>query len=206
MATRKPGRPKSDPARDLRAELLETSRFLLEKGGPDALSMREVARRTGCTHQAPYHYFEDRETILATLVTDGYDDLASRLSKANDLSESAGVRAVLLASGQAYVDFALSHPGVFRIMFRPDTCNPERFPALQEAGARARAELQRLNRIVHGKQATSALEMILWAHVHGLAGLLVDGPLARQLTSEPIRRQTLRDVGERFADLMLPGG
>jgi AcrR family transcriptional regulator len=64
MTTRKRGRPKADADRDLRGELLRTSRLLLDEGGVAALSMREVARRAGCTHQAPYHYFEDRESIL----------------------------------------------------------------------------------------------------------------------------------------------
>ena len=54
--------------RDLRSELLRTSRELLDEAGPSALSMREVARRAGCTHQAPYHYFANREAILAALV------------------------------------------------------------------------------------------------------------------------------------------
>ena len=91
-------------------------------------------------------------------------------------------------------------------MFRPDICNPGRFADLQQAGTLARAELQRLNRIVHGTRATPAMEMILWAHVHGLAELMIDGPLALQLISEPVRHQALREIGEQFADLMLPGG
>jgi AcrR family transcriptional regulator len=203
MKAKKLGRPKIDSARDLRADLLTTSRALLEEGGPSALSMREVARRAGCTHQAPYHYFEDRETILAALVTVGFDDLADRLRHANDLAASAGVEAVLLASGQAYLDFALSQPGVFRIMFRPDVCNPQRFPQLQQAGARAHAELERLNRIVHGPRATAAQATILWAHVHGLAGLMIDGPLAMHLATDRARDALLQDVGERFANLVL---
>lgn len=202
MASRRPGRPPADPERDLRTELLKTSRDLLEAGGPTALSMREVARRAGCTHQAPYHYFEDRETILATLVADGFDELAARLRAGNDLAAS-GIKVALRASGFAYVEFALAHPGVFRIMFRPDVCDPGRFPALQLAGARAHAELERLNELVYGKRATPATASILWAHVHGLACLLVDGPLGVQLTSARTRRAHLNDVAERFADLIL---
>ena len=77
MRTKILGRPKADPSRDLRRELLLTSRQLLDEGGPAALSMREVARRAACTHQAPYHYFENREAILASLVADGFDALAA---------------------------------------------------------------------------------------------------------------------------------
>ncbi|HXY35018.1 MAG TPA: TetR/AcrR family transcriptional regulator [Planctomycetaceae bacterium] len=203
MPTKRPGRPRADVARDLRSLLLKTSRELLDEAGPGALSMREVARRAGCTHQAPYHYFEDRESILAALVTEGFDELARRLAAANDLARTEGVRAALLASGSAYIDFALSHPGVFRIMFRPDVCDPRRFPSLQQAGARAHAELERLVQIVHGTQASATLGSIYWAHVHGLACLIIDGPLALRLPSPRARRAHLRQVGARFADLMI---
>ena len=198
------GRPKTDPSRDLKRDLLLTSRQLLDEGGPAALSMREVARRAACTHQAPYHYFENREAILASLVADGFDALAERLKEANDLSVSKGLRAALVASGAAYVDFALVQPGVFRIMFRPEVCDPSRFPAVQASGARARDELDRLNTIVHGNKAQPTMATILWAHVHGLACLLLDGPLAVQFETELERKKYLRSVGEKFADLVLP--
>jgi AcrR family transcriptional regulator len=196
------GRPKADPIRDLRRELLLSSRQLLDEGGPTALSMREVARRTGCTHQAPYHYFENRESIIASLVADGFDALAACLEVANDLSATKGVRATLKASAAAYVSFALSQPGVFRIMFRPELCDPLRFTAVQASSTRARDELDRLNVIVHGKSAQATMATILWAHVHGLACLLLDGPLALQFQSENQREHYLQTVGEQFADLV----
>jgi AcrR family transcriptional regulator len=203
MQARVLGRPKSDSARDLRRDLLLTSRQMLDEGGPTALSMREVARRTACTHQAPYHYFDNRESILAALVTDGFDTLAVRLEEANELVVTAGVRAALLASGAAYLGFALGHPGVFRIMFRPDVCDPAKFPTVQASGARARSALDRLCAIVHGSQAHAAWATILWAHVHGLACLLLDGPLALQCQTESQRAEYLLGVGEQFADMVL---
>lgn len=203
VSARTRGRPKADPDRDLRGDLLRTSRLLLDKGGPAALSMREVARLAGCTHQAPYHYFEDRETILAALVEDGFDELAGRLRAANDLAPEQGVRAALIASGRAYVDFALSQPGVFRVMFRPDVCNPMRFPAVLEAGSRARTELERLVRIALDGKATQARASILWAHVHGLACLLIDGPLAMSFETDRQRQRHLDEVADGFADMLL---
>jgi AcrR family transcriptional regulator len=175
---------------------------LLDEGGPAALSLREVARRAGCTHQAPYHYFADRESILAALVADGFDELTQRLREANDLAQCSGVRAALVASANAYVGFALSRAGVFRIMFRPDVCNPSRFPAVQQAGTLAHAQLERLTEIVYGKTAAAALATLLWAHVHGLACLLVDGPLASNFPTEELRARHLHEVGQQFADLI----
>lgn len=203
MPPRKPGRPRADEARDLKTLLLETSRQALEEGGPSALSLRDVARRAGCTHQAPYHYFPDRESLLAALVTEGFQNLTERLAAANELAATKGNRAALVASGQAYVGFALSRPGVFRIMFRPDACNPSRFTELQVAGAQAYGELERLNHIIHGSAASEAQALVLWAHVHGLAGLALDGALGKKSRQRSISKTLLTQVGELFADRML---
>lgn len=181
-------------ARDLRSELLRTSRQLLDESGPGALSMREVARRAGCTHQAPYHYFANREAILAALVHEGFDELADRLASAHEGLESTDLRAILTASGNAYVEFALRHPGVFRVMFRPDVCDPERFPEVVQAGGRARGELVRLVKVVLGDDAPLEVEVLFWSGVHGLASLLLDGPLAGEFTSVEERIDFARGV------------
>ena len=196
--------PWPSSGRDLLQDILDTARALLDSEGVAALSMREVARRAGVTHQAPYHHFANRESILAELVKLGFDELALRLAEANDLAISAGKRAALLASGEAYIGFALAHPGVFRIMFRPDVCDAGRFPELQQSAQRAHAELESLVRIVNDGRHSSALESICWAHVHGLACLMIDGPLALQLPTERARQAHLHEVGQVFVDLVTP--
>ena len=180
--------------RDLRSELLRTSRELLDESGPSALSMREVARRAGCTHQAPYHYFANREAILAALVREGFDELADRLAVAYDGLGDADLHAVLVASGNAYVEFALRRPGVFRVMFRPDVCDPERFPEVVQAGQRARRELARLAEAVMGDGAQVEAEVLIWSGVHGLASLLLDGPVAGEFSSTEDRIDFARGV------------
>ena len=194
MTTRTPGRPRTSETRDLRENLLRTSRELLDEGGPAALSMREVARRAGCTHQAPYHYFTNREAILAALVEAGFDELANRLREARDKTGTEDLRAVVEASGNAYVEFALRHPGVFRVMFRPDVCDPERFPEVVQAGERARHELARLAKAVMGDGAQLEVEVLIWSGVHGLASLLLDGPLAGEFGSMQERIDFARGV------------
>ncbi|WP_309323808.1 TetR/AcrR family transcriptional regulator [Actinomyces stomatis] len=180
--------------RDLRSELLQTSRQLLDESGPSALSMREVARRAGCTHQAPYHYFANREAILAALVCEGFDELADMLAAAHEGLGNADLHAILVASGNAYVEFALRHPGVFRVMFRPDVCDPERFPEVVQAGERARHELARLARAMMGDGAQLEVEVLIWSGVHGLASLLLDGPLVGEFGSMEERIDFARGV------------
>lgn len=192
-------RPAPEPA-DLRQRILDTAESLLESDGVGALSMREVARRAGVTHQAPYHHFADRETILAELVTRGFDELADRLARVNDRAPKTDARSTQIASGEAYVGFALDRPGVFSIMFRPEVCDPARFPAARQAGERAHGELGRLVRLLHGGAHSEALASGYWAQVHGLATLFVDGPLGQQLPGARQRRAHLREVLALMAD------
>ena len=194
MTSEPTGSTKRRGGRDLRSELLRTSRQLLDESGPNALSMREVARRTGCTHQAPYHYFANREAILAALVCEGFEELADMLAAAHEGFGVADPHAILTASGNAYVEFALRHPGVFRVMFRPDVCDPERFPEVVQAGERARHELARLARAVRGDDARIEAEVLIWSTVHGLASLLLDGPLAGEFSSMEERIDFARGV------------
>lgn len=192
-------------APDLRRRILDTSRALLEEQGVAGLSLREVARRAGVTHQAPYHHFADRESILAELVTEGFDALADRLARANDRF-AAGRHATVLASGLAYVGFAMEHPGVFRIMFRPDLCDAQRFPALQQAGQRAYGELLRLVGLLHPGRPPETLATVYWAQVHGLAGLMVDSELAQRLPSARARQAHVRQTLQQFADFVVGEG
>lgn len=205
MARRPPPAAASAPAAptaDLRTTILDTAEALLETDGLAALSMREVARRAGVTHQAPYHHFADRETILAELVARGFDELGARLARANDRAARLSPRDLRIASAEAYVGFALDRPGVFRIMFRPEVCDPARFPAAREAGRRAHGELQRLVALLHGETAGPAYASAYWAQVHGLATLLVDGPLGAALPGARERRAHLREVAALIADGM----
>jgi AcrR family transcriptional regulator len=192
-----------EPATDLRQRILEISEQLLDTEGLSALSMREVARRSGVTHQAPYHHFGDREAILAELVTRGFDELTHRMAQANELLAVAGRREAAINSGLAYVGFAIDHPGLFRVMFSPELCDHSRFPAARQSGEASRAQLDQMVAGVHGPSAVETLAMVYWSQVHGLAGLIIDGPVSTHLPGNEARRGYARQVLEQFVDRML---
>lgn len=161
----------------LRETILRISRDLLNEGGPSSLSMREVARRAGCTHQAPYHYFQGREAILVALVEEGYRDLERALREARETSEGRAPQDATRAAGHAYLACALANPGVFRIMFRSDMYDAGAHPGLHAASLAARSQLRSLATLAYGTEDPRA-EVTLWAYVHGLATLVLDGPPA----------------------------
>jgi AcrR family transcriptional regulator len=165
---------------DVRAGILQASLALMNEGGLGALSMREVARRAGVSHQAPYHYFQDREAILAELAGDGFDQLHDYMVSGIGLArDKAGKNR---AMGEAYIRFALNHPELFKLMFRCEMCDLSRYP-----DAKAKAD-KCFNVVVSvlGTTGTSADKanpdlvpvITAWSMAHGLATLLLEGKLA----------------------------
>ena len=67
---------------DLRRALLEAAREVLREQGPEGCSLREVARRAGVTHAAPYHHFPSREALLGALANEAYAELDRAMAEA----------------------------------------------------------------------------------------------------------------------------
>jgi AcrR family transcriptional regulator len=157
---------------DLRAALLDAALEVLEEDGATALSLRAVARRAGVSAAAPYRHYADREALVSAVAAVGYRDLAERLAAAHPAPSTP---AQLADVAVAYVCFAIERPALFRIMFSEpcDRDNDERVAAtaavthyLREIVARAFPDSD-----------PEALAPAIWALVHGLAFLYLDGKL-----------------------------
>lgn len=180
---------------DVRSEILEASIALMNEGGLGALSMREVARRAGVSHQAPYHYFPDRGAILAELAGEGFDKLTEALNQAfSARSDPAGRTRAL---GEAYVRFALGHPEVFRLMFRCEMVDLASYPAAKEkadrcfefvAGALGAGGA---GDMASGTMGSAELVPViaLWSTAHGLATLILEGKLGEGFGETTLERE-----------------
>ena len=91
---------------DLRPALLRAAAKILEKEGREAISLRDLARRAGVSHNAPYRHFADRGALLAALADEGFVRLVGELEGRPWRDQAA-----------AYVRFALANPERFRLMF-----------------------------------------------------------------------------------------
>lgn len=166
---------------DLRRVLIDASLALLDEQGLEAFSMREVARRAGVSHQAPYHHFADREAILAEIVAEGFQQLRAAMQEG--IARVRTPRQRLVAIGKAYVAFALAHPATFKLMFSSEHVQAEHH---QSASACAESAFGLLVSVVddvvrerRGKPNPS-LALAAWGVAHGLATLLLEGKLKHQ--------------------------
>ncbi len=169
---------------DLRRALIGAALELLKEEQNWMFSLREVARRAGVSHNAPYNHFADKNELLAELGAAGFVALHNRL-----LAATAGVHradTALTKSGVAYVKFALENPAQYRLMFGTvlgptDSGRPK---TVVKAALEARAVLERIvqrgaisgvfSGLTNGKRIQAAV-LSAWSVVHGLAMLLLDG-------------------------------
>lgn len=191
---------------NLRSAIVESAVALIEEQGVGALTLREVARRAGVTHAAPYRHFADKSALLAAVSAEGFRALVARSAK-----ETAGIadpRRRFQRSGVAYVMFAVEHPAHFRVMFGPDraaAADPLRCAASGEAFG------QLLDAIVACQKAgvvrrgdAMSIAVVAWAFVHGLASLLVDEQLPPMPDVDGFVERSVRAFAEGIAPRSRP--
>jgi len=161
---------------DTREVLLRAAVEIAEADGVGAIGLREAARRAGVTHGAPYRHFENQQALVAAVAEQGFRQLMADVQAAQAAAGN-DVLARFHALGQAYVRFALEHPGQFRVMFGAEAAAE---PAVRSAEAAVFAlavneiaSAQRQGLIAAGDPQELAL--LAWSTGHGLAVLMSDG-------------------------------
>jgi len=162
--------------------------------GPDGLSLRQVAASAGVSHQAPYHHFTDRRGIFKAIAYEGFATFAAALRDAEVRTDLDPAVALL----EAYVDFALQHRGHFRVMFRSDLCGVDEDPELAAVAAESFDVLiAHVERSLGPRASVDAVRdraTAMWAIAHGLATLLIDGPLESKVGPVADRHALVRAV------------
>lgn len=164
---------------DLKQSLLDSAVHLIAEAGPQGFTLRELARRAGVSHNAPYRHFRDKEDLLAAVAAQGFDQLTASMLEAMKAGETPADR--LRLAGRGYVEFAMRSPQHLVTMFEmPATCAPR--PEYQTAGLRAFQVLLDAISAVQGAGGLPAgdphpFAVTAWAAVHGLAKLASGGRL-----------------------------
>ncbi|MEU1208532.1 TetR/AcrR family transcriptional regulator [Nocardia sp. NPDC005825] len=174
---------------DLPNALVRAAVELLEEGGASELSLRAAARRAGVSTAAPYRHFSDRDALLSAVAAVGYRELAEELVAAHPAQATPEG---LIAIAKAYVRFALTRPGMFRVMFAEpcDPAAPERVAATEAI----KGYLESLVRQAFPDSDPEPMAVAVWALVHGLAFLHLDGKLDAS-SPEAVAHQVETAVG-----------
>lgn len=171
-----------DIALPTRDHLLATARKLLDAEGLESLTLRAIARRGGLSHGAPLRHFPSRAALLAAVAAQGFRELVVSVgAAAAEVGPDATPVERLATGGRGYVRFALGSPGVFALMFHPDRLDTDDAD-YRDAGQAAFGQLLEL---VAAAQAagfrpdvpTIDLASVVWATVHGLAQLHIQGAM-----------------------------
>jgi AcrR family transcriptional regulator len=165
---------------DVRRLVLDAAIAIIESNGAESLSMREVARQAGVSHQAPYHYFGDRSGIFAAISEEGFSGLAHAFRDVHETEMSAAKAGFI-----AYLNFAREHVGHFRVMFRNDICGVMSHDLTAVAADSAFDELLLMVSRITGPEIDPnkafTFAAMLWSLSHGLATLVIDGPLPNKV-------------------------
>jgi AcrR family transcriptional regulator len=181
MSTSKPlkiAKPGTYHHGNLRQVLLETARELTNEVGIDGFTLRELARRAGVSHAAPYNHFSDKTALIQALTIEAFTELANTLRLA--AAKQRKLLNSLEAIGTAYIQFALEHPSEFRFIFRSDLRDTDH-TEVTRAGERAFGVLlETMKRCqdagLLADRDLQTLALTAWSTTHGLATLLVNGP------------------------------
>jgi AcrR family transcriptional regulator len=185
---------------------------LLEKSGPEAVTMRRLARVIGITPMAIYHHFATREALLKTVVDREFGDLRDLIVKTSafDTTEAQIVHAL-----DAYIEYALTRPQIFDYVFSKPREDARRYP--EDFRARRSPTLNPLADAVAKWMEEGALEkddiwevtLEIWAHAHGYVALYRAGrfSLAPEDFKELVHRSIQRLFrGLKARDANEPGG
>jgi AcrR family transcriptional regulator len=178
---------------DLKNALIKAGIEILSKEGTHALSLRNVAKKAGVSHAAPYAHFTDKQALIAAIATEGYKKLYDQLVLAQT-SQTISLNR-LLAVAHAYIQFAIDEPDHFRITFSGFVEVEQNYLEYVEQSKLCFALLVA---VVSDCQSDGVLKpgdtqltaVSIWACIHGFVQLL----LGNQLPGMLLERYSIQDL------------
>jgi AcrR family transcriptional regulator len=153
--------------------IYECALSILEREGPQAVSVRRVAKEVSVTPMAIYHYFPSRDALLDAVVDSEFEKLVDFFDRSN----GNDLEAAMIHSMDGYIDYALAHPRIFDYVFSMPRPRARRFPrdfrARRSPTLNLTADLvsswMKRGRLKRDDEWEIALE--LWAHAQGYLSL-----------------------------------
>lgn len=157
-----------------RRTLLDNAAELLDSGGPDAVTLREVGARAGLSRGAPYRHFANKETLLTAVAAEGWERIGDRLHALRTdsrLRPADALRTALLG----VIEISRRRPHLYHLMFSAPASDPT---AVARAAQRMCDEFTDIVAAVVGEQHAQRCAALLLTGAHGAAGLEMSGLLS----------------------------
>jgi AcrR family transcriptional regulator len=179
---------------DLKNALIEAGIEILAKEGVSALSLRQVARKAGVSHTAPYAHFSDKQALIAAISTEGYHKLYEKISGAARRYTGDPMRQLVEASW-AYIEFALADTDHFRITLSGAVEKEKDYPAYVEI---SKKNFNLVVEIVEACQKDGVLPdgpsdlvaVSIWGLLHGMVSLFLEDQISHAI----LNRLTLKEI------------
>jgi len=185
---------------ELKEACVQAAHEVIAERGVEQLSLRDVARRLGVSHQAPYKHYPSRDHLLAEVIRRCFEDFARDLDARPHQPDP---RQDLESLGKRYLAYAQAHPLEYRLMFGTPWPEPAAHPDLVRDAVHAfdvlRSVLQRLHGEGSAQDSRADLDaMYIWSNMHGLASILQSNVMEHL----HLRPKDARDVGRHVMDMM----
>jgi AcrR family transcriptional regulator len=190
---------------DLKNAIISAAITLIKKKGSTSISLREVSKKAGVSHAAPYRHFNNKNDLLAAIAQKGFEKLKKQIAQAEH-EYADDPKKQLIEAGAAYVELAVTSPEITQLMFSGyvDTENcSECFKYDADDAFKALLNIinNGCNKGFFIKHDPQALTLATWSMVHGFAMLII----GKQLTSDFNTDFQIRIMTRMLCDMLLGG-
>lgn len=192
----------SEIENSLRDKILDTSRILLLKEGHSALSMRKIAGKIGVSATSIYIYFDNKDHLMHTLIEEAVEDLSRYIEQR--ASEVAGRIEKFKAIINAYMDFAMSNPEKYQIIYLIQPNAMSRYP--REKFRKARRCYELLVKVIEECVAKGLMQVensviaaySIWAQLHGIVSVVLNQRLDSRINKNQFLEESVEQVIQGF--------
>jgi len=173
---------------DLKNALIKAGVEILSKEGIKGLSLRKVAQGAGVSHSAPYSHFPDKQSLIAAISTEGFNQLYAELDAAI-LAYPKNPKKQLQQGIQAYVQFALNNTDTFKIMFSGALEKEKEYPAFVEISSKTFQRVVDVVRVcqeagILNPKSPEMMAVAVWGQVHGIISLALEGQISHSVLDD----------------------
>jgi AcrR family transcriptional regulator len=189
---------------DLRRAIVAAALEILSETQSVEFSLRELARRAGVSHNAPYKHFAEKSDLLAAVSAAGFELLAARI--VDQTARVSTPQAQLFVMLRTYIRFGVDNPALYRLMFGGYLSGPDSSrPAIERAAAEKMGELfqraitdgalgQPIANSARNARKIAGAILTCWSLAHGLTLLMVDGLVGPREKSDKLCESLVQGI------------